>query len=86
MLRREIRNYPFLFFMSLKSAFEMLKGVILFCNWFNVFLPPMNSPITIDCVGDNSVLLYRLFQEYREPPNKYQQTPAKTPVLIVMQK
>ena len=27
MLRREIRNYPFLFFMSLKSAFEMLKGV-----------------------------------------------------------
>jgi hypothetical protein len=27
MLRREIRNYPFLFFMSLKSAFEMKKGV-----------------------------------------------------------
>jgi len=27
MLRREIRNYSFLFFMSLKSAFEMKKGV-----------------------------------------------------------
>ena len=29
MLRREIRNYPFLFFMSLKSAFEMKKGVMV---------------------------------------------------------
>jgi len=32
MLRREIRNYPFFIFYVVKSAFEMLKGVIENCK------------------------------------------------------